>query len=236
MAGKKKAATKKATVKKTAKKAAKTTKKTVRKKAAAPKAGKTVTPEERWKMISDAAYYRAEQRGFTGGDPAKDWSDAEAEIDAQLGSESGFSKLMADLDPSKIMEKFSKTISEYDFAGVDLKALLESQRKNVEALSAANKQALQGVRDVVTRQSEILRHAMDEVSVAVKDLSKAGGPKDLAAKEAELVKQALEKALANMRELTETIAKSNTAAFATVRERVTQSVQELKQLVARLKR
>ena len=40
--------------------------------------------EERTRMIAEAAYYRAESRGFTGGDPLQDWLDAEAEIDRIL--------------------------------------------------------------------------------------------------------------------------------------------------------
>jgi hypothetical protein len=49
-----------------------------------PKATAQVTPEERWHMISEAAYYRAEKRGFVGGDSAEDWAEAEAQIDAEL--------------------------------------------------------------------------------------------------------------------------------------------------------
>lgn len=33
-------------------------------------------------MIETAAYYRAEKRGFSDGDPLKDWLEAEREIDA----------------------------------------------------------------------------------------------------------------------------------------------------------
>lgn len=39
---------------------------------------------ERRQMIAEAAYFRAEQRGFTGGDAVRDWCEAEAEIDARL--------------------------------------------------------------------------------------------------------------------------------------------------------
>jgi hypothetical protein len=35
-------------------------------------------------MIAEAAYYRAERRGFAGGDALRDWCEAEAEIDARL--------------------------------------------------------------------------------------------------------------------------------------------------------
>lgn len=43
-----------------------------------------VTAEERWRMIAEAAYYRAEHRGFVGGDMADDWLQASAEIDNML--------------------------------------------------------------------------------------------------------------------------------------------------------
>ncbi len=45
---------------------------------------KNVSPEERWRMTSEAAYLRAEKRGFVGGDPADDWLAAEAEVAAKL--------------------------------------------------------------------------------------------------------------------------------------------------------
>lgn len=43
-----------------------------------------ITPEQRYRMICDAAYYRAERRGFIGGNSAEDWAAAEAEIDSLL--------------------------------------------------------------------------------------------------------------------------------------------------------
>src|SRR5580765_1730423 len=43
----------------------------------------TISPEKRRLMIAEAAYYRAQSRGFRG-DPVRDWTEAEAEIDAQL--------------------------------------------------------------------------------------------------------------------------------------------------------
>ncbi|MBK1630407.1 hypothetical protein CKO31_06525 [Thiohalocapsa halophila] len=44
-----------------------------------------VTPEERYRMIQEAAYYRAEKRGFEPGHDEEDWAAAVAEIDAMLG-------------------------------------------------------------------------------------------------------------------------------------------------------
>ncbi|MGA9667141.1 MAG: DUF2934 domain-containing protein [Gallionella sp.] len=44
---------------------------------------------DREEMISVAAYFRAEHRGFAGGDPLDDWLAAEAEIDAMLNDDKG---------------------------------------------------------------------------------------------------------------------------------------------------
>ena len=50
----------------------------------APKSVPAVTPEERWQMISEAAYFLAEKRGFSGGNPCDDWVQAEQQVDARL--------------------------------------------------------------------------------------------------------------------------------------------------------
>lgn len=77
--GKAKTAT--ATNKTTTNKPAATRPRTAGRKAAPP--ALTPTPEERYKMIQDAAYFMAEKSGFLGG--AMDyWMAAEIEIDAAL--------------------------------------------------------------------------------------------------------------------------------------------------------
>ena len=50
----------------------------------APVTTLTISAEERRRMIAEAAYYRAERRGFVGGDPIEDWLTAEAELEGRL--------------------------------------------------------------------------------------------------------------------------------------------------------
>lgn len=45
-----------------------------------------LAPEDRMRFIAEAAYFKAEQRGFAGGGELGDWIEAEAEIDALLNS------------------------------------------------------------------------------------------------------------------------------------------------------
>ena len=44
----------------------------------------SITADQRLRMIAEAAYFRAERRGFRSGDPTMDWIQAEAEIDYLL--------------------------------------------------------------------------------------------------------------------------------------------------------
>jgi hypothetical protein len=47
-----------------------------------------VSPEELRKLISEAAYYRAKQRGFEPGHELEDWVQAEAEVMSRVGGRS----------------------------------------------------------------------------------------------------------------------------------------------------
>ena len=142
----------------------------------------------------------------------------------------------ASMDFSKFdMSKFdvSKMLGDIKIPGFDMTAMLDAQRKNIEALTAANQAAVQGMQAVAQRQAEILSQAMGEVSSVAQQLASAGNnPQEMTAKQAELARKAFEQALANMRELAEMVSKSNTEAFAIINKRVTESLQELKSVVA----
>ena len=126
----------------------------------------------------------------------------------------------------------SKMLGDVKIPGFDMQAVMDAQRKNIEALTAANQAAVQGMQAVAQRQAEILSQAMNEVSSIAQQLAgSASNPQEMTTKQAELARKAFEQALANMRELAEMVSKSNTEAFAIINKRVTESLQELKGLV-----
>ncbi|MFZ1325352.1 MAG: phasin family protein [Candidatus Contendobacter sp.] len=143
----------------------------------------------------------------------------------------------ANMDFSKFdLGKFdmTKMLGDVKIPGFDMQAVMDAQRKNIEALTAANQAAVQGVQAVAQRQAEILSQSLSEVSAVAQQLASAGSnPQELTTKQAELVRKAFEQALANARELAEMVSKSNTEAFAIINKRVTESLQELKALVAK---
>ena len=68
-------------------KAAATAPKTIRKRIpAAPNKSITISEEQRYRMIAEAAYYRAESRQFKS-DPIRDWIEAERDIAILLREE-----------------------------------------------------------------------------------------------------------------------------------------------------
>lgn len=82
----KKTAAKKPATRKSAKKAENAAAEAVNATMTPPEATGGITAEERLQRIAESAYYRAERRGFSGGDAMQDWLAAEAEVDAQLSS------------------------------------------------------------------------------------------------------------------------------------------------------
>ena len=126
----------------------------------------------------------------------------------------------------------NKMMGDVKIPGVDLEGMLAAQRKNIEALTEANRVAVEGMQAVAKRQAEILAQAMAEVSTAAQQLASAEDAKEMTAKQTELTQSAFEKALANMRELAEMVNQSNSEAFEVINKRFAESLEELKKLTA----
>jgi phasin family protein len=129
----------------------------------------------------------------------------------------------------------SKFVGEFKVPGLDVESLVASQRKNIEALTQANKLAFEGVQAVFKRQVEILRQTLEESSTIAKELVEAGTPQEKAVRQTELAKDAFERALANSRELSEIIAKSNSEAFELLNKRFSQVLDEIKDGIGKTK-
>ena len=139
-------------------------------------------------------------------------------LDADFGS---------GMDFGKFAEQF-KLPEQFKFPGVDSEALIENQRRNLEAVTKANQVAFEGAQAVVQYQAEIVRRTMDETTKAVQEMSKPVKIEDVWAKQAELLKGVYEHGLANLRALTEMSTKVNAEAADLLTHRVSDSLGELK--------
>ena len=92
----------------------------------------SVTPEQRYKMIADAAYFRAEKRGFVGGNVANDWLEAEAEIDLILQQQSD-SKQAGASTKKAFQQRLEKQLKEWDAKFETLQAKAKKAKAEIRA-------------------------------------------------------------------------------------------------------
>ena len=122
----------------------------------------------------------------------------------------------------------------FNVPGVDTQALMESQRKNIDALISANRKAAEGYANMMRRQGEILSETMEAIQESVGDLMKANAGQDLPKKQAELVEKTVGRAFKHMRELADMAVSANSDAFKIMRDRATESIEELRALNEKL--
>jgi phasin family protein len=130
---------------------------------------------------------------------------------------------------------FTKVMADFKFPAVDMEAVMASQRKNIEAFTAANKVALEGAQAIAKRNMEIVQGAVAEMTEAMKAMAGTEAPQAKAAKQAELMKSAYEKAMVNMRELADMIQRANGEALALINKRFAETMDELKTMVEKAK-
>ena len=114
----------------------------------------------------------------------------------------------------------------------DFQAFADAQKRNLEALTTANKLAMEGAQAVGRRNMEIIQQVMAEMTQAIQSLGAAeASPNAKAAQQAELMRTAYERAVANMQEIAELIQKSNGEAVGVLNRRFAEALEEVKELV-----
>ncbi|WP_223880576.1 phasin family protein [Roseococcus microcysteis] len=114
----------------------------------------------------------------------------------------------------------------------DFQALADAQRRNLEAMAAANRVAMEGAQAVARRNMELMQQTMAEMSEAMRGLTAMdGNPATKAAQQAELMKANYERAVASMKELADLIQKSNGEALEVLNRRFAEALEEMQALV-----
>jgi phasin family protein len=124
-------------------------------------------------------------------------------------------------------EDLKKLIEKFQLPSVDIDALIDWQRKDLEALTEANRQASDGIKALVERRNDILREVLSEWQAAVKDAMST----EAMSKRAEVAQQGMQKAIANFRELSEMEAQARNNAWKVVQERMQENMVNLQKLL-----
>jgi len=103
-----------------------------------------------------------------------------------------------------------------------------AQRRNFEAVAAATQVAAESWLTIYRRQVEIVTQAAVEGAHEIQDLWSPGAADEKLAHQADAVKANFEKGIANLREVSDILAKANAEATDMLAKRVTESLTELK--------
>ena len=117
----------------------------------------SITPEERYHMIAEAAYFRAESRSFVMGDAAQDWLDAEAEIDRMLQQPSAQAKGTQVTAKQDFQQKLETQLKEWDAKLDDLKAKALETKAGIRADYEKQLEVLAGKRAAAQAKMQELR-------------------------------------------------------------------------------
>lgn len=135
------------------------------------------------------------------------------------------------LNPLKNLKGMTDRLQNLDLTGSAGK-LLDSGRKDLEALMQANERSYQGLQTVVQRQTEMIKSAISEWQTAAKEMPGKDAKANLA-KLDELGRQSFQRAIDDIKELANLAAKSQADAFDVVRQRIQANVDEVTKLLQR---
>ena len=140
-------------------------------------------------------------------------------------------KAMTRLDMTRGSEQLLNIMAGFKLPGVDMDALLASQRDNLAALSACNRAALAGVKAVGEWQMKILHETVQDLTAALGGLARADSPQQLVVAEIELAKKAFATAVRRMRELAEIVTRANQQATDAIIHRIPESLNEIRDVL-----
>lgn len=110
---------------------------------------------------------------------------------------------------------------------LDFNQLFSTQRRNIEALSAANQVVVEGAQAISRLQAEVIRTNVEDALKASKELLTTGTPETNLTKQADFAKSIFESTLSNLREVTEMATKSGFEAFDVINKRVAETLEEM---------
>ncbi|WP_161860290.1 TIGR01841 family phasin [Algicella marina] len=130
---------------------------------------------------------------------------------------------------------FTKHFSGLDMKSLDPQTLFDAQKKNMDAMMAANAAAANGFQDLYRKQLQIFEDTIAQAREQVATMTSGMPDAKKATAQSEVMKAAFQKALANMQELAETAQSANEEAYKAISERVGDSVKELQDIMNKIK-
>ncbi len=132
-----------------------------------------------------------------------------------------FTEFFTQSDFSKMFENYQGSTP------FDMQSFLETQRRNVQAITEAQQLTMENFQAIAQRQSEILSKMVEDNSSIAKEIISEGTPEEKMAKNAKLFKTLYQRTIKDMRDLSDMANKSNIEASNIINKRVSATMNEI---------
>lgn len=122
---------------------------------------------------------------------------------------------------------FTKFMADFKVPAFDVEKVMTAQKKNFETLASANKLAAEAAQSLYENQARIARENLEEMTAAMQELMVSGEPKDKVARQAELTREGIERTVSNLKEVNESVAKTNGKVFDVLNKRFVEGLDEV---------
>lgn len=131
--------------------------------------------------------------------------------------------------PQSFLDMFAKFGHDLKLPNVDIDAVLEHHRKNLEALEKSAKASAAGASSLMARQREMLEETLREATAMAESFrTPPGSPRELLTRQTEFARKAFESAVGNASEVAGLVRKSGTESVEILRERIKQAMEEVR--------
>ena len=131
-------------------------------------------------------------------------------------------------DSDSFLDMFSRFGRDLKLPNVDVQAILDHHRKNLEALEKSARASAAGASSVLARQHEMVQEALGEITRMAQNYQAPGNPQDLMTKQAEFARRSFETTLKNASEVANLVQKSSTESIEILRDRIKDAMAEIR--------
>jgi phasin family protein len=125
-----------------------------------------------------------------------------------------------------ILDMFADMGKQFNLPKIDYDALIETHRKNIDAVQKSALAASQGGGALLARQQEIFTDVMRQSRELVAEFKPGGSPQEIATKQAELARRTFDAVVKNTRDIAELMQKSSSEATSIIMSRIRESIAE----------
>ena len=124
------------------------------------------------------------------------------------------------------MDMFADMGKQINLPKVDYDALMESHRRNIDAVQKSALAFSQDGRALLARQQEIFTDVMRQSRDLMAEFKPQGSPQEIAAKQAELARRTFDAVVKNTKDIAELVQKSSNEAATIIMNRIRESIAE----------